>query len=190
MLVINEQVRRMKAITNLIDQISRSLAAAVMAIVVALVCIMIFEVIVRRVFNAPTLWAFDLAYMLNGCIFIGASSYALLKNEHIRIDFLSAKFPPRVRSTIEAAFLLLCFLPAFGLLAQAAVMQAVDAFSSGTTDRVSPWAPKIWPYYTGLALGICGLWLQALSEGIKSVCALSNERPAIDCVPAAVRSEG
>jgi TRAP-type mannitol/chloroaromatic compound transport system permease small subunit len=181
----------MKPFTNVIDHISRGLAAAVMAIVVILVGIMIFEVIARRVFNAPTLWAFDLAYMLNGCIFIGASSYALLKNEHIRIDFLSARFSPRVRCTIEAVFLLLCFLPAFGLLAQAAVMQAVDAFLTGTTDRVSPWAPRIWPYYTGLALGVCGLWLQALSEGIKNVCALLNaEQPMIELVPATYRGEG
>lgn len=181
----------MKSITNLIDNISRGLAIATMAIVVVLVFIMVFEVIMRRLFNAPTLWAFDLAYMLNGCIFIGASSYALLRNEHIRVDFLSSKLSPRARHAIESAFLLFCFLPLFGLLAQAAVMQGVEAFIAGTTDRVSPWAPKIWPYYAGLAIGVCGLWLQGLSEAIKGICALSTSRPDnVELQPAAVRGEG
>jgi TRAP-type mannitol/chloroaromatic compound transport system permease small subunit len=181
----------MRTISNLIDNVSRGLAVAVMAIVMVLVGIMIFEVIMRRLLNAPTLWAFDLAYMLNGCIFIGASSYALLKNEHIRIDFLSARFSVRTRMIIEVVFLLFCFLPAFGLLAQAAVMQAVDAFLAGTTDRVSPWAPKIWPYYAGLAIGICGLWLQALSEVIKTISALAAGRQtSIDMQPVTARGEG
>jgi TRAP-type mannitol/chloroaromatic compound transport system permease small subunit len=166
----------MNVVTNFIDRISRGLAIATMMIVVILVCVMVYEVIMRRLFNAPTLWAFDLAYMLNGCIFIGASSFALLQNAHIRIDFLSSRFSARTRYAIEAAFLLFCFLPLFGLLAHAALVQSVDAYLAGTTDRVSPWAPKIWPYYTGLAAGICGLWLQALSETIKCICALAANR--------------
>lgn len=149
----------------------------VMVILVALVCIMLFEVFMRRVLNAPTLWAFDLAYMLNGCVFIGGASYAMLKNEHVRIDFLAARFSPRVRSAIEAGFLLFLLLPALGLLAQAATGQAFNAFMTGETERVSPWAPRIWPYYTGLAIGVCGLWLQALAECIKCIGALlSGER--------------
>ena len=126
-----------------------------MTIVVVLVCVMVFEVIMRRLFNAPTLWAFDLSYMLNGCIFIGASSYALLTNAHIRIDFCRRDFAgPRQSRGRGTYFLLVCFLPAFGLMAHAAVIQAVDAFVAGTTDRVSPWAPRIWPYYAGLAIGL------------------------------------
>ena len=181
----------MKVLANFIDAISRGLAMVVMAIVIILVCVMVFEVIVRRLFNAPTLWAFDLAYMLNGCIFIGASSYALLRNEHIRIDFLSSRFSVRTRLAIEAVFLLLCFLPLFGLLANAAVTQAIDAFLAGTTDRVSPWAPRIWPYYTGLAIGVCGLWLQAVSEVIKCLCAVATNRQGnLGFLAAAARGEG
>jgi TRAP-type mannitol/chloroaromatic compound transport system permease small subunit len=181
----------MKVVTNLIDSVSRALAMATMTIVVALVCVMVFEVIMRRLFNAPTLWAFDLAYMLNGCIFIGASSFALLQNAHIRIDFLSARFSPRTRAAIEAAFLLFCFLPLFGLLAHAAVTQALDAFVTGTTDRVSPWAPRIWPYYAGLALGVCGLWLQALSEALKCIGALAaNRQESVELQPIAARGDG
>jgi TRAP-type mannitol/chloroaromatic compound transport system permease small subunit len=169
----------MKYLTTLIDQISRVLAGIVMVMLVTLVCVMLFEVFMRRVLNAPTLWAFDVAYMLNGCLFIGGASYALLKNEHVRIDFLAARFSPRVRCAIEAGFFLFMFLPALGLLAQATTGQAFSAFMTGETERVSPWAPRIWPYYTGLAVGVCGLWLQGLAECIKCIgVLLSGEREA------------
>ena len=170
----------MKSLLKAIDRISRVLAGLVMVSLVVLVAVMLFEVLMRRVLNAPTLWAFDVAYMLNGCVFIGGASYAMLKNEHVRIDFLASRFSLRVRAAIEGAFLLFLFLPALGLLADAAVGQAFSAFITGQTERVSPWAPRIWPYYTGLALGVCGLWLQGLAEALKCIGNLmSAEREVV-----------
>ncbi len=177
----------MRFIIRLIDALSRTLAVAVMGIIVVLVSVMIFEVIMRRFLNAPTLWAFDVSYMLNGCIFIGASSYALLNNGHVRVTFISQNFSEKTRRLIDAAFFLFLFLPAIGFLANAAVSQAVSTFLDGTTERVSPWAPVIWPFYAGLAAGVCGLWLQALSETLKAfVLVASGEE---EMPPAVVTAE-
>jgi TRAP-type mannitol/chloroaromatic compound transport system permease small subunit len=59
---------------------------------------MLYEVVSRRIFDAPTLWTFDLSYMINGTIYLGAAGHALPRNEHIRIVFLSASCP-RARGT-------------------------------------------------------------------------------------------
>lgn len=159
---------------------SHALSAVVMAIMLILVAVMIFEVIMRRFLNAPTLWAFDISYMMSGCIFIGAASYTLLQDAHVRVTFISQHFSERTRHLIDAAFFIFLFLPGVGFLAQASVMQAIETFLDGTKERVSPWAPVIWPFYTGLAIGVCGLWLQALSEALKSLlAAFSHEAPAV-----------
>jgi TRAP-type mannitol/chloroaromatic compound transport system permease small subunit len=169
----------MSLLTTTIDRLSRLLAGIVMAVVAVLVAVMVFEVFMRRALNAPTLWAFDVAYMLNGVIFLGASSYALMKNEHIRIDFLSARFSPRARHVLEAVFLFTLVLPALFMLAHAAVDQAWQAFVTGQIERVSPWAPKVWPFYAGLAVGAVGLWLQALAEALRNAAAaLAAPKPA------------
>jgi TRAP-type mannitol/chloroaromatic compound transport system permease small subunit len=60
--------------------------------------VMLYEVVSRRIFDAPTLWTFDLSYMINGTIYLGAAEHALPRNEHIRIVFLSASCP-RARGT-------------------------------------------------------------------------------------------
>jgi len=59
-----------------------------------LVVAMLYEVLARYVFNAPTLWAFDISYMLNGSIFILGAAFALQQDAHVRIDFLNLNFFP------------------------------------------------------------------------------------------------
>ena len=58
-----------------------------MVMTAILIVVMSYEMVVRRGFDSPTLWAFDISYMLSGVIFVAAVPYALLRNEHVRIDF-------------------------------------------------------------------------------------------------------
>lgn len=174
----------MKQLVDAIDWISTALARVIMAVVVILVAIMIFEVIMRRLFNAPTVWAFDLSYMLNGCIFIGASSYALMKDEHVRVTFLSQRLSPRARHVVDAVFYIVLLAPALGFLAYASVAEAVGAYVGGTVERVSVWAPPLWPFYAGIAIGVCSLWLQVVAEALKALSAiLCTSSPALTLTP-------
>jgi TRAP-type mannitol/chloroaromatic compound transport system permease small subunit len=60
-----------------------------------LVFIVAWEVVARYAFNAPTIWSFDLTYMLYGTIFMLGCAYALHKGAHIRTDFFFEKWSPR-----------------------------------------------------------------------------------------------
>ena len=86
-----------------VDRISRFFAAVSMVMLLVLVGDMIYEVVSRRIFSAPTLWAYDVAYMLNGVGFIFAAGYTLRRNGHIRIDFLSSRFPQKIQDWINVA---------------------------------------------------------------------------------------
>ena len=46
-----------------------------------------YEVIARYVFHAPTVWSYDVTYMLYGALFMLGAAYALHKGAHIRTDF-------------------------------------------------------------------------------------------------------
>lgn len=173
-----EGKRCMKKIIGLLDWTSRAIAAGVMIVMVLLVAVMIFEVIMRRFLNSPTLWAFDVSYMLNGCIFIGASSYALLNDTHVKVTFLSDTFSVRARELVNATFYVLLFIPIVGFLSYASIQEAIEAFILGTTERVSPWAPKIWPFYAALAVGVCGFWLQGISQSVKNLLSIAADIPS------------
>ena len=87
----------MKTLHSVIDRISTLLGRVAEVVVVLLIASMLYEVVARYVFGAPTLWAFDIAYMSTGALFVLGAAQALRQDAHVRIDVLSSRFPPRVR---------------------------------------------------------------------------------------------
>lgn len=72
-------VRVISAINWLVGQVLSWLALACV-----LVC---FTVVVQRyVFNTSTLWMQDLYVWLSGAMFTGVAGFALMRNDHVRVD--------------------------------------------------------------------------------------------------------
>ncbi len=159
----------MKRLIEILELPSKILIGITMVNMLVLIGVMGLEVISRRVFNAPTIWAFDISYMLAGLIFICAASYTLKKQDHIRIDFLVSAVPWRIRRGMELTFICLLMIPSLYPITQAAISTAYTAFQTGELERVSPWAPVIWPYFTGLAVGLAALLTQMVAELLKLV---------------------
>ena len=72
---------------NLIDRFTDLTGTWVAWLNLPLVFIVAWEVISRYALNAPTIWSFDLTYMLYGTIFMLGAAYALHKGAHIRTYF-------------------------------------------------------------------------------------------------------
>jgi len=168
----------MLRILSLIDRLSGGLAYLMMAVFVALVGDMLYEVVSRRLFGAPTLWAYDIAYMSNGLIFVLAAGYTLLQNEHIRIDFLSTRLPPRLQDAANAAVYLLLLAPMLWYALGGAIGEAWEAFATGELDPSSTWRPLIWPFYGALALGLAVFALQALAQLVRHLGAALGRWPS------------
>src|SRR5512145_1886506 len=76
---------------------------------VPLVLAVAYEVAMRYLFNAPTIWSFDVTYMLYGTIFMLGAAYALHKGAHIRTDFFFEKWSIRTNGKIDSiAYIVLC----------------------------------------------------------------------------------
>lgn len=172
-------------ILNWIDRISRSIAWFAMLLIVCLIATMFFEVIARYGFNAPTIWSYDISYMLNGTIFLLGSGYVLSKNLHVRVDFLSTRMPVTVQHTVNLLFDLFVLLPAIAWITYRATGKAWRSFDSGAVEVVSPWAPVIWPFEAGIALGLLGLTLQLLATIVRHAIGMSNP----DAVPGPAENE-
>lgn len=162
-----------------LDRVSGVLAVAAQLMIVALIGVMLYEVAARRLFNAPTMWSVDIVYMVNGSLFLMAAGYTLLHERHVRIDFLSSRLPARLQHALNAAFYLALFLPLLLLTADASVQKALRAYLRGTVENMSVWQPLVWPFLTGVALGICGLALQVAVQSLRHLIGIV--RP--DAVP-------
>ena len=154
-----------------IDGFSRLLGRIAELVVLILIGAMLYEVVARYVFGAPTLWAFDIAYMSTGTLFVLGAAQALREDAHVRIDVLSARFPPRLRGMIDGIAFLLLLSPIFAMLAWIAAQRSLRAYIHHEVETVSPWAPVMWPFYTLLTVGLTALALQLALQGVRAFIA-------------------
>ena len=157
------------ALLAVADRISASLNIVAQAMVLILIASMLYEVVARYIFGAPTLWAFDIAYMSTGVLFVLGAAQALREDAHVRIDFLSSRMPKRVRGAIDGLAFLVVLFPVFVWLASIAGQRAWRAWMTGEVEHVSPWAPLMWPFYSALAIGLSALALQLFAEGLRAL---------------------
>ncbi|NRB19791.1 MAG: TRAP transporter small permease subunit [Rhodobacteraceae bacterium] len=165
---------------NSVEQLSAFLGVVGRLTIFSLIAAMLYEVVARYVFGAPTLWAFDISYMLNGSIFLLGAAYSLRQDAHVRIDFLSQKFPQRVQQLLNGLLYLLVMAPIFFAFTWVAGSKAIKALISGELESVSPWAPLVWPFYAVIAIGLLAFALQFVVEAIKY---LSGEKCPGDTDP-------
>jgi hypothetical protein len=62
---------------------------------------MVYEVIARKFFIAPTMWAYDISRMSYGAMFMLGAGYALMRGVHIRADFLYRNWSARTQGTVD-----------------------------------------------------------------------------------------
>jgi len=157
-----------------VDRLSDATAALAVGLMGVMILATVYEIIARHVFNAPTIWSNDVSTMLNGSLFLLAAAHTLRRDGHVRIDIFWQALPPALRHAVQAVFFLAVFAPVLGFGTYYAVTKAWRAWERGTLETASAWEPLIWPFLTGLALGLVGLLLQTLAEGVRSVLRLAG----------------
>ena len=136
-----------------------------------LVLAVAYEVIARYAFNAPTIWSFDVTYMLYGKIFMLGAAYALHKGAHIRTDFFFEKWSIRTKGAIDSVAYLVFFFPSIFVFLLVSGQEGWYAFSIGEVSEQTPWRPVLWPFKAVVPLACLLLLIQGVSETIKSVWA-------------------
>lgn len=157
-------IRKIEALTNA--------AAAVGAfLLLPLVGSMVYEVLSRYLFSAPTFWAYELAYMMMGSIFMLGMAYALKEKAHVSVDLFYLSMGVRAKAVVNLLGFLL-FIPCLLWLTYALFGYMVKAYEGHELSGQSAWNPVIWPYRSLFVAGFVILTLQSFVEVWKSICAL------------------
>jgi TRAP-type mannitol/chloroaromatic compound transport system permease small subunit len=135
---------------------------------IPLVVAVAYEVIARYLFNAPTIWSYDVTYMLYGALFMLGAAYALHKGAHIRTDFFWENFTPRTKGVIDSIAYVVFFFPSLTALGIISYFEASYALSINETSDQTPWRPILWPFKFIVPLACLLLLIQGLSEFLKS----------------------
>ena len=153
---------------RVIDKFTDTIGVWVAWLNIPLVLAVSFEVISRYAFDAPTIWSFDVTYMLYGTIFMLGAAYALHKGAHIRTDFFYEKWSAQTKGIVDSISYLVFFFPSIIMLLAASGSEAWYAFTINETSEQTPWRPILWPFKAVVPLTCALLLLQGVSELIKS----------------------
>ena len=156
---------------RIIDKFTDTTGTWVAWLNVPLVLAVSYEVIARYFFHAPTIWSFDVTYMLYGTIFMLGAAFALHKGAHIRTDFFFEKWSVKTKGTIDSIAYLVFFFPSLLVFLVVSAGEGWYSFSIGEVSEQTPWRPLLWPYKWVIPLAVLLLLIQGVSETIKSLWA-------------------
>lgn len=157
-----------RALVTVIDWMSEWQGRIFCLLVAPIILAMVYEVIARKFFLAPTLWAFDVSRMLYGTSFMLGAAYALMKGLHIRADFLYRNFSVKTQGRVDLILYIVFFMPGMIFLFWATYEFALKSFGQNERAGDSTWAPVVWPVKIAFSAGVFFLVLQGISEILKS----------------------
>ena len=158
-------------LVRIIDKFTDTTGTWVAWLNVPLVLAVAYEVFARYLFDAPTIWSFDVTYMLYGTIFMLGSAYALHKGAHIRTDFFFEKWSIRTKGMIDSIAFLVFFFPSIFVFFLVSGSEGWYAMLIGETSEQTPWRPILWPFKLVVPLTCLLLLIQGISETIKCIYA-------------------
>jgi len=159
-----------------IDRISEWIGRWVAWLVLAAVLISAGNAISRKAFNMSSNAYLEIQWYLFAAVFLLASGYTMLRQEHVRIDVISGRFSKRIQIWIDIVGLCIFVLPFIYMIIKLAMPLVINAF---VTKEMSSNAGGLirWPVFALLPLGLLLLGMQAVSELIKRIAFLQGLVP-------------
>jgi len=152
-------------ILHAVDQTSEWTGKVVSFLILPVILFVCFDVIMRYVFNMPTKWADELAYLLYGTLWIIGGAYALKNESHVKMEIIYQRFSPRGRAILDLITAPLFFLFVVILLWKG------GQFAWSSIERMqtsnSYWGPPLYPVKTMIPIGAFLILMQGLTKFIR-----------------------
>ncbi len=148
---------------------SERIAKIISWLVALLVISISYDVFMRYLFNAPTIWSYALSYMMGAALSALGLAYVHSVGGNVRVDIIYNKFSPKVKLIIDLFFTIIFFFPLYGFLAYNFGVNTWNAFVIKRYDINSIWYPVVWPYMTAITLGFALLFVQGIAIFLKDM---------------------
>ncbi len=172
----DDMPRWMAATITWIDWMSKWTGLTVCWLTVPMFVAMVYEVVARYAFVAPTMWAYDISRMLYGALFMLGAGYALSKGVHIRADFLYRNWSERTQGIIDSVLYIVLYFPGLIVFLWSSTDFAYLAWKRGELGMDTAWMPHMGPIKTALPVGILLLLIQGVAETLRSLYAATKGR--------------
>ena len=158
----------MRLIVGNVDILNNWVGRLTCLMLVPVIFAMIYEVVARKVFIAPTDWAYDTSRMFSGAMFMMGAGYALMRGVHIRADFLFRNWSPRTQALVDGSLYLLFYFPAMLFFFWVSTEYTIKAWVTWERSMDTALMAPLAPARTAMPVGALLLLLQGIAEFLRA----------------------
>ena len=161
------------SLSRLIDRISLGCGKLIMWLILAATAISAGNAVMRKAFSIGSNAYLEIQWYLFAAVFMLGVGYVMLKNAHVRIDFIASRLSRRTNAIIDAVGLVVFTIPLALIMINLGWPFFLRAFESGEVSQNAGGLVR-WPVILLIPVGFGLLVLQSLSELIKRIGFLSG----------------
>lgn len=155
------------------------------ALGVVLVCFAV--VLLRYVFSVGFIWMQDLYVWLNGMMFTGIAGYALLKNQHVRVDIFYSPASARARAWVDLFGVVFLLAPFIGVVLVWSWNFVLRSWQFHESSSNVGGLPGLYVLKSFVIVFAVAVGLQGIALALRSILVLAGQQALL---PADLRGEG
>ena len=160
-------MRKLASILRKIDTFSDWTGKVLSMLLLLMVGMLMYEVILRYVFNNPTIWAHETSLFMYGGMGILLGAHTLRHRGHVNLDLFYRRFSPRRKAIIDSvtALLFFCYCAVFLYFSWKYGLKSlyIREFS------ITIWGPPIYPVKMVIPVAVTLITLQGLVKFIRDL---------------------
>lgn len=155
------------------DGISEFVGRVIAWLALILIITLIYEVVSRYFFNAPTIWSHELSTMIFGAFSILSGSYTLKHLAHVRSDVIYLLFPTRMQRFCDILVYLIGLF-VLGIVLLHSIEFAAKSWNAREVSARSIWQPPLYYIKSVIPLAVFLLMMQSLAELYRAILYFLN----------------
>ncbi len=163
----------LESVSESLERITRKEGEITSLLIYPLLAIVVYEVFMRYVFNAPTSWGFEATTFLYGLHYMFGLAYTDVYDGHVRVDIFTALTSEKIQAIIKVITNLAFFMPVMTFMTLWSFKFAYVS-TKGLEVNSTSWAPPIWPLKILMAICFLFLLLQGIANLIKDINSLKQ----------------
>lgn len=169
----------LKRIYDTVGTISEWSGRIVSVAVPVLIVTICYDVLRRYLFNSPTVWSFELSYMLGTAIIALGLPYVHYHSSHVRVDVVYSRLSARGKLILDIVLTIALFFPLAVIWTRIFGANTWQSFVTGEISYDSMWYPHLWPFKLVVTIGFFLLLIQGAATFMRDILALmrGGEQP-------------
>jgi len=166
---------KLKTALHIIDNTSLWVGKVASFLIVVAMCLLLYEVVARYAFDAPTKWAHEISRHFYGIQFMLGGAFGLLMGYHVVSDVIVGRLSPRTRAVVDMIFSTIFFFYCYALIVRGTEMAIESVRLLETTQTI--FGSPVWPVKVAIPLGGVLIFMQGAVKFIRDMyLAVTGER--------------